>query len=144
MAPVADATEHVWKVGRALWGEDADAVGVWAEAWCVDLLEHGPGPWLAALRSAEPPDSAAAEVLLVELGYFTTGAARMTYPTFHERGLPIGSGAVESAAKHVVQIRMKRSGMRWSAAGGEALLALCAYRASNRPLLLPVSVPLAA
>jgi hypothetical protein len=138
------ATEHVWKVGRALRGEDADAVGVWAEAWCVDLLEHGPGPWLAALRSAEPPDSAAAEVLRVELGYFTTNAPRMDYPTFRARGLPIGSGAVESAAKHVVQVRMKRSGMRWSDAGGQALLALCAYRASNRPLLLPVSVPLAA
>ena len=138
------AVEHVWTLGRALLGEDPDAVGVWAEAWCVDLLEHGPEPWLTALRSAEPPDSAAAEVLRVELGYFTTNAARMAYPTFRARGLPIGSGAVESAAKHVVQIRMKRSGMRWSNAGGEALLALCAYRASNRPLLLPVSVPLAA
>jgi hypothetical protein len=138
------ATEHVWSVGRALLGEDPDAVGAWAEAWCVHLLEHGPEPWLAALRSAEPPDPAAAEVLRVELGYFTTNAARMAYPTFHACGLPIGSGAVESAAKHVVQVRMKRSGMRWSDAGGEALLALCAYRASNRPLLLPVSVPLAA
>ena len=138
------AVEHVWKVGRALLGEDPDAVGVWSEAWCVDLLEHGPEAWLTALRSAEPPDSAAAEVLRVELGYFTTNAARMAYPSFHERGMPIGSGAVESAAKHVVQVRMKRSGMRWSDAGGQALLALCAYRASNRPLLLPVSVPLAA
>ena len=83
-------------------------------------------------------------MLRVELGYFTTNAPRMDYPTFRARGLPIGSGAVESAAKHVVQVRMKRSGMRWSDAGGQALLALCAYRASNRPLLLPVSVPLAA
>ena len=137
-------TEHVWTVARALFGADPDAAGVWAEAWCVDLLEHGPEPWLAALRSAEPPDSAGAEVVRVERGYFTTNAPRMDYPTFRARGLPIGSGAVESAAKHVVQVRMKRSGMRWSDAGGQALLALCAYRASNRPLLLPGSVPLAA
>jgi len=138
------ATEHVWAVARALFGDDPDAAGVWAEAWCIDLLEHGSGPWLAALRSAEPPDAAAAEVLRVERGYFTTNTARMDYPAFRARGLPIGSGAVESAAKHVVQVRMKRSGMRWSDAGGEALLALCAYRASNRPLLFPVSIPLAA
>src|SRR5438128_4809960 len=68
-------TEHVWSVARALLGEDLDAVGVWAEAWCVDLLVHGPEPWLAALGSAEPPDSKAAEALRRELGYFTTNAA---------------------------------------------------------------------
>jgi len=138
------ATEHVWTVARALVGEDPDAAGVWAEAWCIDLLEHGPPPWLATLRSAEPPDSAAAEVLRVELGYFTTNAARMNYPTFRAGGLPIGSGAVESAAKHVVQVRMKRSGMRWSDSGGAAMLALCAHLASNRALPVPDALPSAA
>src|SRR6266851_5330916 len=138
------ATEHVWTVARALFGEDPDAADVWAEAWCIDLLEHGPQPWLAALRSAEPPDSAAAEVVRVERGYFTTNVARMNYPTFHADGLPIGSGAVESAAKHVVQVRMKRSGMRWSHSGGEAMLALCAYLASNRVLPVPDALPSAA
>ena len=48
--------------------------------------------------------------------------------------LPIGSGAVESSASHVVQQRLKRAGMRWSFAGAQALLALCAYYASERPL----------
>ena len=138
------ATEHVWSVARALFGDNTEHADSWAEAWCVDLLEHGPEPWLATLRSAEPPDAAAAEVLRIERGYFTTNAARMAYPTFRARGLPIGSGAVESAAKHVVQVRMKRSGMRWSNAGGEAVLALCAYRASNRPLPIPMSLPRAA
>src|SRR6266852_1488753 len=97
-----------------------------------------------ACRAASAPDSTAAEVLRVEVGYFTTNATRMAYPTFHARGLPIGSGAGESAAKHVVQVRMKRSGMRWSDAGGQALLALCAYRASSRSLPLPISLPRAA
>ena len=138
------ATEHVWTVGRALLGEDFDVVGGWAEAWCVDLLEHGVEPLLAELRSVEPASPEAAEVLRVERGYFITNAARMAYPTFHTRGLPLGSGAVESAAKHVVQVRMKRSGVRWSDVGGEAMLALCAYRASNRSLPLPVSVAYAA
>jgi hypothetical protein len=71
-------------------------------------------------------------VLRVELGYFTTNAPRMDYPAFHSGGLPIGSGAVESAARHVVQARMKRSGIRWSDSGGEAMLALCARNAAGR------------
>ena len=49
-------------------------------------------------------------------------------------GLPIGSGAIESAADHVVQRRMKRAGMRWSEAGGDAMLALRARQRSRRPL----------
>jgi hypothetical protein len=137
-------TEHVWNVARALYGDGTERADSWAEAWCVDLLEHGVEPWLAALRSAEPPDATAEEVVRIERGYFTTNAARMAYPTFRAHGLPIGSGAVESAAKHVVQVRMKRSGMRWSDAGGQAILTLCAYRASNRPLPLPMALPNAA
>ena len=75
-----------------------------------------------------------AKIVRTEIGYFTTNVARMDYPTFRAQALPIGSGPVESAAKHVVQVRMKRSGMRWSDSGGEAMLALCAYLASNRRL----------
>ena len=71
-------------------------------------------------------------------GYFQTNAARMDYPRFRALGLPIGSGAVESLAKHLVQRRMKRAGMRWAEPGGEALLALLAHRAADR--LLPALV----
>lgn len=39
-------------------------------------------------------------------------------------GLDIGSGRVEAACKHVVGIRMKRSGMRWSSDGAQATLSL--------------------
>jgi hypothetical protein len=134
------ATEHVWSVARALFGESPEQTDTWAEAWCIDLLEHGPQPWLTALRGLEPASSEAVKIVRTELGYFTNNAARMDYPTFHAQGLPIGSGAVESAAKHVVQVRMKRSGMRWSDAGGQAMLALCAYLASKRSL--PLASPL--
>lgn len=57
---------------------------------------------------------------------------RMRYPDFIARGLPIGSGPVESAAKNLVQARMKRSGMRWSREGGQHVLDLRAFLKSNR------------
>ena len=56
----------------------------------------------------------------------------MNYPSYRQQGLPIGSGLVESAGKHVVQTRMKRAGMRWSDEGGDAMLALCARRATQK------------
>lgn len=50
-------------------------------------------------------------------------------------GLPIGSGAVESSARHVVQQRMKRAGQRWSEPGAAAMVALRARSVSQRPLI---------
>jgi hypothetical protein len=131
------ACEHLWTVAKALF-DDPAAVRTWAEARCGELVEQGAGPVRQALRVAQPPDPAAAEVLRLARGYVQTNAARMDYPRFRALGLPIGSGAVESLAKHLVQRRMKRAGMRWSEAGGEALLALLAHRAADRPL--PASV----
>ena len=77
--------------------------------------------------------------LRTERGYVRHNAERMTYPKFRLDGLPIGSGAIESAANHLVQRRMKRAGMRWSDAGGDALLALRARLRSRRPLTLPAT-----
>jgi tartrate dehydratase beta subunit/fumarate hydratase class I family protein len=59
-----------------------------------------------------------------ERGYFTANALRMQYPLFCKRGLPVASGAVEGGAKHLVQQRMKRAGMRWSELGARAILHL--------------------
>lgn len=128
------AAEHAWAAAKALHGPDTPEARAWAEARIHDLLDHGPGPVLAALARAEAPGPEAAEVLRKERGYFETNAARMAYPAVRAAGLPIGSGPVESAAKHVVQQRLKVAGARWSAAGARAMLALCAYLASGRSL----------
>ena len=49
-----------------------------------------------------------------------------------QRGLPIGSGVVEAACKTLVTERMKRSGMRWREAGGQAILTLRGWMQSGR------------
>jgi hypothetical protein len=85
----------------------------------------------AALAAARAPTPAAAETLRRERGYFATNALRMNYPAIRKQALPIGSGAVESSATHVVQQRMQRAGQRWSDAGGRAMLALRAGTASG-------------
>ena len=58
----------------------------------------------------------------------------MQYATFRDQHLPIGSGAVEASAKHLVQHRMKRAGCRWSELGARAILDLCCYLLSERSL----------
>ena len=66
------------------------------------------------------------------LGYFRRNRYRMDYAGAAERGLPIGSGVVEAACKTLVTERMKRSGMRWREAGGQAILTLRGWAQSDR------------
>ena len=82
-------------------------------------------------------------MLRVERGYFTTNAPRLRYPQFRAQGFPVGSGAVESAARHLVQQRLKGPGRRWSVPGATALLALRSALAADLLAPLPPNSPLA-
>ena len=49
--------------------------------------------------------------------YFNNNQKMMDYPSYIEKGYLIGSGAIESAHRTVLQKRMKQSGQRWSIDG---------------------------
>ena len=66
------------------------------------------------------------------LRYFRHNRHRMRYAHTQIRHLPIGSGIVEAACKTLVTQRLKRSGMRWRHAGGQAILTLRALMQSSR------------
>jgi hypothetical protein len=132
------ACQHLSTVATALFGE-GERAAAWAAARRAELFGRGAEAVLAALRGVKAPTAEAAAVLRVERGYFAKNAARMQYPQFRLDGLPIGSGAIESAADHVVGQRLQRAGMRWSDAGGDALLALRARLRSGRPLAAPAA-----
>ena len=66
------------------------------------------------------------------LRYFRRNRHRMRYADTQARHLPIGSGVVEAACKTLVTQRLKRSGMRWRRAGGQAILTLRALIQSSR------------
>jgi hypothetical protein len=127
------AAEHLAAVAAACFPDPTEATA-WVDARTGELLTLGPPPVLAAFDRLAPPTTKAAEARRVERAYFASRVDRMDYPSLRLDGLPIGSGAIESAADHVVQRRMKRAGMRWSEAGGDAMLALRARQRSRRPL----------
>ena len=127
------AAEHLATVATACFPDPAVA-SAWLAARKGELLALGPAPVLAAFDRLAPPTPHAAEVRRAERAYFASRVDRMDYPSLRLDGLPIGSGAIESAANHVVQRRMKRAGMRWSTTGGDAMLALRARARSRRPL----------
>lgn len=125
------ATEHLGTVATAVFGQDAEWAKTWAAEQRLRLLTQGADPILKALTAFHGLTAEQQEVVRRERGYFSKNRERMQYPTFQAQGLPIGSGAVEGACKSVVQARLKRSGMRWSEPGAQALLALCARNATD-------------
>jgi hypothetical protein len=52
--------------------------------------------------------------------------------TYLAKGYLIGSGAMESAHRNVIQQRMKRSGQRWTIEGGQQVLNLRTTYLSNK------------
>lgn len=132
------AAEHIWTVARAVYGADTDEARVGATVGIRAMRAGGSTPVRAALAALPPQTGEAAAVVRRERGYFASNAARMDDPAVAAQGLPIGSGAVESSAKHVVQHRMKRPGQRWSEHGARAMLTLRGRLASGRPLTRPV------
>jgi hypothetical protein len=127
------AAQHVWKVAKLLKGTTQDAKpSKAASRWVkglLDLLEHGEvGAVLQRLRKITGGSPEARDELRKLINYIATHKLRMRYGWFRKRGLLIGSGAVESVHKWVIQARCKLPGMRWSTAGVNAILRLrCAW-----------------
>ena len=59
-------------------------------------------------------------------------AGRLQYPTFRKMGLPLGSGAIESSIRRVINLRLKNNGMFWREEHAEEMLQVRAQVISNR------------
>lgn len=123
---------YLWAVGHAYFGAGSPQASAWVEPLKEHLYLHGPAPVLAALAALVPTTEEAGVAIAEAQSYFTTHTARMDYPRFVARQFPIGSGAVESSCKCVVEARLKQAGMRWATAGSQAIASLRALHRSGR------------
>jgi hypothetical protein len=125
------AGEHASDFAKAYAsGEEATKL---AASWCHTLKHEGGAVLLTifqGLDRAKMTPSALAEHDEV-LTYFGNHHKRMDYPTYLRKGWQIGSGAVESACKTVVNQRLSMGGMRWGETGGDAVAHLRALHCSD-------------
>ena len=74
------------------------------------------------------------EAVAACIRYCEANRDRMRYDLYRKRGLPVGSGFVESACKRIVGSRLKGAGRRWSKAGANAVLAVkCCFENRRWP-----------
>lgn len=78
------------------------------------------------------PEAESTEEVKTAIGYFKTRAALMKYDDLRAKGLPIGSGAVESAIRRVINLRVKSPGMFWDPKNAEGFLYLRANALSGQ------------
>jgi Uncharacterised protein family (UPF0236) len=78
----------------------------------------------AVIKNIKQKDSKSPEALSL-INYYINNAQRMDYKCYKNIGAGIiGSGAIESAHRTVVQKRMKQSGQRWTNKGAQNMLNL--------------------
>jgi hypothetical protein len=133
------AVEHLWAAGEALWGnrDTSAATRSWGRRYRRRLKEGRVDLLLAGLQRGQAQRAGrlgaeAAKTVRLNLEYFRRNALRMQYGRFRQMNLPIGTGAVEGACKHVVQSRFKRPGTRWSQEGLRRMLALKVLRLNEQ------------
>src|SRR5205814_6066179 len=101
------ASEHLWELGRALYGEDQ--AKEWVESRLHELRHGQEDKFLAKIARLKVSRGEDGETVREQKNYFANQAQRMNYQETADRGWPIGSGPVESACSGK-QGRFKRRG----------------------------------
>ncbi|MGH8603301.1 MAG: hypothetical protein ACREXR_11180 [Gammaproteobacteria bacterium] len=70
--------------------------------------------------------------MMTERDYFVRNRQRMAYQTVRAVKLPLGSGAIESAIRRVVNLRLKGPCIFWYKENAEKILMLCAFYKARR------------
>jgi hypothetical protein len=129
------ALEHLGTAGRAVFGAGSAAFSEWLGIQAHTFKHGDPEAVLTALRTLDltaAVDPEAATHQTEALAYFEKRRAQITYADFRQQGYPIGSGAVESANKLVVEARLKGSGMHWDRASVSPMVCLRDLLCSTR------------
>ena len=119
------ARQHLWDLARLLYPNDTKLRNAWIGLHQKRWLDKGKiAKLVASLRSIQTSDAELAKKIRNEADYFATNAARMNYPKFRKQHLFVGSGVIEAGCKTVIGHRLKQSGMFWTVAAANSILAL--------------------
>lgn len=120
--------ENVSTYGKALFPNNEDKSKQWSEHTCT-LLKNGKADIvLEELKTMPRPIS---ENCVNLPNYIASNLNHINYPEYRKMGLFVGSGAIESGNKVVLQKRLKQAGMRWEPQTAQYMLALRAKSESG-------------
>jgi hypothetical protein len=126
--------EYLWKAAAAFCLEATPELQDWVSQRLLKIL-YGRASDVAAgirrsatLRGLTLQEREAADACA---NYLLNHTPYLRYHEYLAAGLPIATGVIEGACRHLVKDRMDLTGARWSLAGAEAVLRLRALRSSG-------------
>lgn len=128
------AVQNGMVCGKRLLGENDPGLADWQARIRQLVDDDSPDVAIRELLDCLPFTTSDDELAALDalVRYYRNNEKRMRYTEFRLAGLPVGSGIVESAHKHVLQARMKQAGQRWSMLRGRRMVQLRAlYRTAG-------------
>ena len=114
----------------ATFSEDSD----WFQTQKQSLKQGKSAAIISLLKKHAEPQSMPDEQAPIRTAhrYFCNRIEQLDYPSALEKELPIGSGLIEGAHRHVLQKRLKLSGAWWKRNNLKHMVALRILRANNQ------------
>ncbi len=122
------AKQHLSDVGKAIYGATSELGRAWSKARHDELDDGKTDDILAALAI----HAVANEEALKCIGYVEDNRDRMRHAEFRAAGLCTSTGVVEAGCKVAIGTRLRRTGMHWTVAGADAIIALRCCKLSGR------------
>lgn len=126
--------EYLWAAGHAFFESGTPDLENWVTERMTMILDgKASGVARGMRRSATCQGMSADDREAIDrcAGYLIKHGHFMRYDEYLIAGLPIASGVIEGACRHLIKDRMDITGARWSLAGAEAVLRLRALRSSG-------------
>ena len=131
---IVHVIEYLWKAGRVFHPKSGPELQGWVRHRILEVLRGKAGLVAGGMRRSatrrqlsdgdrEPVDTCAR--------YLLTYSPYLRYNDYLAKGIPIATGVIEGACRHLVKDRMDVTGARWSLTGAEAVLRLRALRSSG-------------
>jgi hypothetical protein len=127
--------EYLWRAAHSFYEAGSEKAESWVEQWLLALLTGRSGGYvstairrLVALRGLVGKKRKTA---LAAAKYLRNNSRFMNYERVLAAGLPISTGVIEGACRHLIKDRMDRTGARWSLVGAEPILKLRSVRSSG-------------
>jgi exonuclease VII small subunit len=131
---VIHVIEYLWDAGRVFHPEAGLELESWVQHRLLEILRGKAGFVAGGMRRSATRRclvSAARKPVDACARYLLTYAPYLKYNRYLAQGLPIATGVIEGACRHLVKDRMAVTGARWSLTGAEAVLRLRALRSSH-------------
>lgn len=120
--------QHLSELSKTIYGSHSPQAKAWAERRHAELDSGRFNDLLRAVRRHADQHDQARQCFQ----YLHRNRDRMRYPQFEAEGLCTSSGVVEAGCKLAIGTRLKRTGMHWTHAGANQIIALRCARLSGR------------